>query len=334
MLTIVPVSGDYGDEILGEHSRSRRTLQLGVWRGKGAELLGLRGPVVREQFLKLLKGLPLNGNTRLAGDVMDPQRQSGWELTFSAPKSVSVLWTLAPEDSGKKIEMMHRVGVEHARDFLEKAIAGCLNNHEPDQRVNLIFTALHRNLSARNDPELCTRLVLANVAVSREGSTSPLEGTQLFGHRKLADSYYQVHVREELRRELNLATEREPGGFHVVGVPKVLCRELSRGHFNGVDPGTGTHVSGIKSGSPAKSGLFEAWQKMGETLGWGRNEAAALIIRASDDWGSLLERNKGKQHDSGASREHISSTSNEPTNGRSRDKSLLNSNNHEIEHSH
>jgi len=265
---------------------------------------------------------------------MDPRRQSGWALTFSAPKSVSVLWTLAPEVSRKKIEMMHRVGVEQARYLLEKGIAGSLNNHEPDQRANLVFTALHRNISARNDPQLSTRVVLANVAVSREGSTSPLEGAQLFGHRKLADSYYQVHVREELRRELNLATEREPGGFHVVGVPKELCRELSRGHFNGVDPGNGTHVTGIKSGSLAKSGLFEEWQKMGETHGWGRNEAAALIIRASDDWGSLLERNKGKQHDSGASQEQARSTSNEPTNGRSRDKSLLNSNDHEIEQSH
>ena len=323
MLTIVPESGENGDEILGEHSRSRRALQLGVWRGKGAEFLGLRGPVEREQFLRLLKGLPPNGNTRLAGDAMDPRRQSGWELTFSAPKSVSVLWTLAPEDSRKKIEMMHRVGVEHARYLLEKAIAGNLNNHEPDRRVNLVFTTLHRNISARNDPQLSTRVVLANVAVSREGNITPLEGTQLFGHRKLADSYYHVHVREELRRELNLATESELGGFHVVGVPKELCRELSRGHF-----------TGVKSGSLAKSGLFEEWQKMGETLGWGRNEAAALIIRASDDWGSLLESNKGEQHDSGASQEQISFTFNEPSNGSSRDKSLLNSNDHEVDHSH
>jgi len=265
---------------------------------------------------------------------MDPRRQSGWALTFSAPKSVSVLWTLAPEDSHKKIEMMHRVGVEQARSFLEEAIAASLNNHEPGQRVNLVFTALHRNISARNDPQLCTRLVLANVAVSREGNISPLEGMQLFGHRKLADSYYQVHVREELRRELNLATESELGSFHVVGVPKELCRELSRGHFNGVDPGNGTHVTEIKSGSFTQSGLFEDWQKVGETLGWGRNEAAALIIRASDDWGSLLERNKGKQHDSGASQEQTRSTSNEPTKGSSRGKSLLNSNDHEIEQSH
>jgi len=332
MLTIVPVSGEYGDEILGEHSRSRRALR--VWRGKGAELLGLRGPVEREQFLRLLKGLPPNGNTRLASDAMDPRRQSGWALTFSAPKSVSVLWTLAPEDARKKIEKMHRVGVEQARSLLEGGIAGSLNKHEPDQRVNLVFTALHRNISARNEPQLSTRVVLANVAVSREGNITPLEGTQLFGHRKLADSYYHVHVREELRRELNLATESELGGFHVVGVPRALCRELSRGHFNGVHPGNGTHVTESKSGSFTQSGLFEEWQKVGETLGWGRNEAAALIIRASDDWGSLFERGKSKQHESGASRERISSTSNEPTKGSSRDKSLLNSNDHEIDHSH
>lgn len=60
----------------------------GVWRGKGAESLGLVGPVQRAQFVDLLNNR-IPGGTRLTQRTKK-NRQYGYDFTFSLPKSVSV----------------------------------------------------------------------------------------------------------------------------------------------------------------------------------------------------------------------------------------------------
>src|SRR6478735_1903250 len=67
----------------------------GWWQGRGAQLLGLEGQVDKEIFAALFSGLDGRG-TPLVQNAGSPDRQPGWDLTFSAPKSVSVLWSMLP----------------------------------------------------------------------------------------------------------------------------------------------------------------------------------------------------------------------------------------------
>ena len=64
------------------------------WSGKGAEELGLSGDVDRDQFRELLDGKI--GDQQL-GAFRDGQREHrpGWDVTFSAPKSVSIMAEVA-----------------------------------------------------------------------------------------------------------------------------------------------------------------------------------------------------------------------------------------------
>jgi hypothetical protein len=49
-----------------------------------------------------------------------PKRDAAWDLTFSAPKSVSVLWALVPEPIRQQIEQAHQAAVG-AGDVLRAA---------------------------------------------------------------------------------------------------------------------------------------------------------------------------------------------------------------------
>ena len=82
---------DYYDE----HRRVQ-----GEWQGRGAELLGLRGNVAPEQFEAVREGLhpetgeflrPRHSADRANADGSEQSKaRSLYDLTFSAPKSVSI----------------------------------------------------------------------------------------------------------------------------------------------------------------------------------------------------------------------------------------------------
>ncbi|PKP96375.1 MAG: DNA helicase, partial [Alphaproteobacteria bacterium HGW-Alphaproteobacteria-13] len=61
--------------------------EAGVWGGEGARALGLEGQVERDQFESILNGRLPDGE--MVGQVEG--RRLGLDLTFSMPKSASIL---------------------------------------------------------------------------------------------------------------------------------------------------------------------------------------------------------------------------------------------------
>src|SRR5271157_5341469 len=81
----------------------------GIWQqgrsvGGAAEALGLAPEVQRSQFEHLLEGFAVDGHKPLVQNAGDPDRAAAWDLTFSAPKSVSVLWAMASLEVRAQIE--------------------------------------------------------------------------------------------------------------------------------------------------------------------------------------------------------------------------------------
>ena len=61
------------------------------WHGKSARDLGLRGHVVPSRFESVLSGHVPKSDTRVGRIVEgEHQHRSGWDITFSGPKSVSL----------------------------------------------------------------------------------------------------------------------------------------------------------------------------------------------------------------------------------------------------
>ena len=72
-----------------------------AWAGKGAEELGLKGPVDPETFRAILEGrVPDGSDTRLGRRGKDGEilHRPGRDLTFSAPKSVSIAALVGGDD--------------------------------------------------------------------------------------------------------------------------------------------------------------------------------------------------------------------------------------------
>src|SRR6218665_353269 len=61
--------------------------ELSVWGGEGAEEIGLAGAVSKDAFEGILNGILPDGE----GVAQVENRRAGYDLTFSMPKSASVM---------------------------------------------------------------------------------------------------------------------------------------------------------------------------------------------------------------------------------------------------
>jgi conjugative relaxase-like TrwC/TraI family protein len=96
----------------------------GRWAGEGAARLSLSGPVTSSEFEAALNGIdPKLGNrlTALGGRLRE--HSAGWDMTFSAPKSVSVLWTLSEARERATIEHAQHQAVNTSMRYLEQTAA-------------------------------------------------------------------------------------------------------------------------------------------------------------------------------------------------------------------
>jgi conjugative relaxase-like TrwC/TraI family protein len=97
----------------------------GVWAGRAAQGLGLSGMVEADQLRALVEGRhPSSGVDLLAGHRSRTVR--AFDLTFSAPKSASLLWALGSERVSEVVAGAHREAVEVALGFLEERAAVAL----------------------------------------------------------------------------------------------------------------------------------------------------------------------------------------------------------------
>jgi len=119
--TIEPERGDYYLSPAGEPQQA-----LGRWLASADTLarLGIEGQCVDgRDFIALMEGKHPRSGAWLRREGAGGGRGGGVDLTFSAPKSVSVLWALGDEESRLDIEDAHAAAVEHAMDHLRESVA-------------------------------------------------------------------------------------------------------------------------------------------------------------------------------------------------------------------
>ncbi len=92
----------------------------GYWLGEGARLLGLSGEVAPDDLRAVLAGVSPQGEILTAGGVAEARRVAGFDLTFSAPKSVSLLYGLSDRDVSATVRAVHADAVAQALDYLER----------------------------------------------------------------------------------------------------------------------------------------------------------------------------------------------------------------------
>lgn len=262
----------------------------GYWAGKGAELLGLSGPVTQEVLQNLFDGFSPDGQTKLVQNAGSPDRQRAIDMAATPPKSFAVYLAMASPETRNTLWRLHREAVQVGREYLEEQ-AGLTRRGQGGKIIepaSMVFACFDHETSRANDPLPHTHLLAIHLAVREDGTTGTLYNHELYVHRAKADMIYKVHLALGLMVELGLKVEEEGHGFRIVGVPKEVCDVFSKRRAEVLDYLDEHGLSGPQAASIAavktrsakehipREELFAEWQRIGRTLGWGPEEAAKL----------------------------------------------------------
>ncbi len=176
--------------------------QASFWHGDAAKALGLRAHVRPSRFASVLSGYVPGTDLRL-GRMREGQHdhRPGWDITFSAPKSVS-LEALVMGD--RRVIRAHDEAVRATLDWVEVELLDTrgwdpATRRRPRVKAKGMVVAGFRHLASRDqDPQLHTHCVLANMTRTASGEWRSVEPTKIRRSVKLIGAYY----RNELARRL------------------------------------------------------------------------------------------------------------------------------------
>jgi conjugative relaxase-like TrwC/TraI family protein len=206
----------------------------GRWRGAGIGALGLSGEVEPEDYRAVFAGVQPGTNMRLVrpGSKKRP-RLPGLDLTFSAPKSVSILYALAGTgDSGAVVEA-HEAAVDEALGYLE--LHACFTRRQVRgvehhlRGEGLVVAGFRHRTSRAGDPSLHTHCLVANMARTSDGNWGALHTAAIYREARTAGFVYQAVLRAELTRRLGVGWGSVRNGYaDLDGVPADLRQAFSR----------------------------------------------------------------------------------------------------------
>jgi conjugative relaxase-like TrwC/TraI family protein len=199
-----------------------------LWDGKGAESLGLAGPVDRTQFEALLNGELPNGVVLKRGQ--EGKHQPGWDLTFSAPKSVSLL-ALVGDDS--RVIEAHNVAVTVALRYLEATTAQARIKQEGKSAIettgNWIIARFTHDTSRELDPQLHTHAVVINATRREDGEWRALSSKEIFRAKMVGGAIYRAELARALQRlGYEVEVGHRDGRFEVRGFTQEQLRHFSQ----------------------------------------------------------------------------------------------------------
>lgn len=201
----------------------------GTWHGTGAEQAGVSGTVEADDFTAIISGrTPAGVKLRAATSRVTVD---GYDLTFSAPKSVSLLYAIGDPGVARAARDAHDHAVREALGYVEReacfvrrGVAG--RNVLP--ATGVIAAAFRHRASRAGDPQLHTHTVVANAGFAAD-SWSALDGRRIYAHAKTAGYLYQAVLRDQLTRELGVQWNPvERGMSEIVGVDHDVLDHFSQ----------------------------------------------------------------------------------------------------------
>jgi conjugative relaxase-like TrwC/TraI family protein len=182
---------------------------------KAAKLVGLSaaervgGPADMDAVARWLDdGIAPNG---ASGRTFSKRANHGFDLTFCAPKSVSLLRALGGDEVvSKAVVDAHNTAVGEALQYLHTH-AGYTRVHNPDTGMKdlvrlpgLVTAAYQHETSRAGDPHLHTHVLLPNKQARADGKLVAIDSDSLWHEAKAAGIVYQTTLRHELHQSVAL----------------------------------------------------------------------------------------------------------------------------------
>ena len=203
----------------------------GVWFGVGAQQLGISGAVGDDAFLAVMAGMDPRRPDRDLGRRYDDKSVRGFDVTASAPKSVSVLWALGDEGVRRAVLDAHDTAVRELAGWIEAhAHTRCRIGGEVAvvDAQGIVAAVFRQHTSRALDPQLHTHLVIANRVKSPDGRWLALDARLIKRDQQTLSALYHVSLRAELTARLGVRWhEPEHGISEIAIVPEELLAEFS-----------------------------------------------------------------------------------------------------------
>ncbi|HXA29335.1 MAG TPA: MobF family relaxase [Candidatus Angelobacter sp.] len=230
-----------GDYYLGRTGREREN--AGTWHGEAAPELGLSGTVRRDDLLRVWEGRDPRTGDLLVARGSTGEHVAGVDATFSAPKSVSVLWALTDLTERSAVEAAHDQAVLVALRHIEQTVPVARRRISEDEVVHEqvagIIAARFRHHTSRitaeqhergavPDPQLHDHVVIANMArrAGPEAKWVAIDSRELYRVAAEAGGVYRAELAARLQ-QLGYGIQREGRYFEVEGVSPRLREAFS-----------------------------------------------------------------------------------------------------------
>ena len=283
--------------------------QASAWAGRGAEALNLAGPVDPGTFKAILEGR-VPGGPRLgrAGKGGVLTHRPGRDLTFSAPKSVSLAALIGGD---ARVVEAHDRAVKRALGWIERNAAETrMKDPETGRMIRTgdqkTVAATFRHDASRNlDPQLHTHAVLANMVQGKDGKWRTMANEGLYRRQKLIGMIYRSELAQGLAR-LGYGVEKThaDGRFEIAGVPRKVIEAFSsrRAEIEAAmaGRGLGTPAENQRAAERAalmtragkrdvdKQALRANWEKQAAGLGFDASGLTADAISKGPVWNEAV----------------------------------------------
>lgn len=271
------------------------------WVGRGAEALGLRGAVERDQLVRILDALDPSSGRALGR--RQRRKNLAYDVTYSVPKSVSLLWALGDAHVRAAVTEALHAGADAAHEYLESHAAwGRVTSPASGQTVAVraeLVTAAFTHRTARPvshggrhtvDPQLHVHLLVSAAVRRTNGTWGQLHSSALYKHAAAAGAVGQAATRDVLVRLLGVRVRTNTNGtFEVEGFSAEQLAEFSQRHRQVMAAATaagatslhGTKVAVLDTreakGEVDEAALVADWHERAAPLGVTREHVAGLL---------------------------------------------------------
>lgn len=266
------------------------------WQGRGAAALGLAGEIDRAQFHALLDG-------QVAGQQLGTMRggnrehRPGWDITLSAPKSVSIMAEVAGD---RRLIAAHGAAVQVAMAHVEQHMAATRIRESGevvrDVTRNLVIASFQHHTSRAQDPQLHTHNVVMNATQGADGAWRSLEPRAIYQLQKQIGAIYRQELAVNVRA---LGYDIEVGKdslFEIRGVASAILaafstrsaeiearlgeRGTSRGEASAAEKQMATLDTRAAKVAGDHAALVGGWRQTADKAGFGPATRRALVEQA------------------------------------------------------
>ena len=157
----------------------------------------------------------------------EPQVVIGYDVTFSAAKSLSIVWATGDAEVRALCEEAFEAGVAKAVDYLESHAIWIRRGRGYEPAGGMHAASYRHDANRELEPQLHEHVVIANMALRADGGVQAIDARGLFAHATTAGYLAEAEMQHVTNRRGIAWTPTQRGIANVVGVSDDAIRVMS-----------------------------------------------------------------------------------------------------------